>query len=221
MLTSLCVGPGPRVFAPGRHVVATFITDDGESGHVMATARLAAASGSPLIHWSVVAPGGFQVPAEGNWTGPRLDVLLRRPGGNPGGRGGPLSLTVQAHVQVDEQEYTARETVVQDELDQLRQEYVDLERHTVPDRSEFVDATSFAARYGRRYPWLHFEDLNWSVNPNTRLRYSYAIIRPELLQGLDRVRQAYGGIVINSGYRNPVRQVEVHAPVPESLHQYG
>jgi len=220
-LTSLYVGPELRVFCPGRRIVATFVTDDGENCHVVATARLAAGPGSPVIRWSVAAPMGFQVPVEGKWTGPRLDVILRRSGGNPGGLGGPLSLTVQARAAVNGQDYLARETVVQDEVDQLRQEYVDLERHTVPDRSEFIDAATFAARYGRRYPWLQFEDLNWSVNPNTRLRYAYAIIRPELVQGLDQVRHAYGGIVINSGYRNPVRQVEVHAPVRESLHQYG
>jgi hypothetical protein len=220
-LSSLSVGPEPRVCAPGRQVAATFITDDGESCHVVATARLADAGSASFIRWSVRAPGGFQTPADGDWTGPRLDVRLRRPGGNSGGLGGPLSLTVQALVQGNAQEYTARETVVQDEVDQLRQEYVDLGRRTVPDRSEFVDAAAFSARYGRSYPWLHFEDLNWSVNPNTRLRYSYAIIRPELVQGLDQVRREYGGVVINSGYRNPVRQVEVHAPVHESLHQYG
>src|SRR2546422_710047 len=83
---------------------------------------------------SVAARMGFQVPVEGKWTGPRLNVILRRSGGNPGGLGGPLSLTVQARAAVNGQDYLARETVVQDEVDQLRQEYVDLERHTVPDR---------------------------------------------------------------------------------------
>jgi hypothetical protein len=220
LLTSLTVGPEPRLFQPGRRVVTTFITDDGESCHLVAAARLAGST-SAVIHWSVVAPVGFILPVDGRWTGPGLDVVLRRPGGNPGGLGGPLSLTVQARADVNGQECVAGESVTQDELDQLRQEYVDLARRAVPDRSEFMDAAAFAARYGSRYPWLHFEDLNWSVNGNTQARYSYAIIRPELVEGLDRVRRAYRGIVINSGYRNPVHQIEVNAPVRESLHQYG
>lgn len=219
LLTSLKIGPEPRVLVPGRQIVRTFTTDDGESCRVIATARLSAGAGP--IRWIVAAPAGFVVPVDATWTGPRLDVLLRRPGGNPSGLGGPLAITVQARVRVKGKEYTARETVVEDEVDQLRQEYIDLVRRQVPDRSEFMDAAAFAARYGRRYPWLRFEDLNWSVNPATRLRYAYAIIQPELVQGLEQVRRLYGGVIINSGYRNPVHQVEVHAPVRESLHQYG
>lgn len=220
-LTSLRIGPGPVDLASGRRVVATFITNDEAACHVMATARLAAASGPAVIRWTVEAPAGFQAPPDAEWTGPRLDVTLRRPGGNPGGRGGPLSITVEARAPVNGQERAARQTVVQDELDQLRQEYVDLRRRRAPDRSEFIDAATFAARYSRPYPWLRFEDLNWSVNPNTGHRYSWAILRPELLEGLDQVRRAYGSVVINSGYRNPVHQVEVHASIRESLHQYG
>src|SRR5204863_485648 len=164
----------------------------GETCHLLATARLAGGAGPEGIRWTLAAPPGFLVPVDGKWTGPRLDVVLRRPGGNPTGLGGPLSLTVQARAEVKGEEYTARETVVQDEVDQLRQEYIDLARRTVPDRSEFLDAAAFAARYGRAYPWLQLADLNWSVNPTTRLRYSYAIIQPELVQGLDRVRREDG-----------------------------
>jgi hypothetical protein len=220
-LTSLSVGAKPWVMAAGRHVGATFVTDDPESCRLLATARLRPGLDPQRVRWTVAAPQGFLVPLDGVWTGPKLDVTLRRPGGNPSGFGGPLVLTVQAQVVVDGQEYTARETIVQDEIDQLRQEYVDLGRREVPERSQFLDAAAFAARFGRRYPWLHFEDLNWSVNPTTRLRYSFAIIQPELVEGLDRVRRLYGSVTINSGYRNPTRQVEVHAPVRESLHQYG
>jgi hypothetical protein len=220
-LTSLMVGEAPGVYAAGRRVVRTFVTDDAETCHVVATARRVGASSSGSIQWTIAAPTGFVVPVEGSWSGPRLDVVLRRPGGNPSGLGGPLTLTLQARTEQDGQEYTARETIVQDEIDQLRQEYIDLDRRAVPDRAEFLDAATFASRFGHAYPWLHFEDLNWSVNPTTRLRFAYAIIRPELVQGLDHVRRAYGSVVINSGYRNPVRQVEVHAPAPESLHQYG
>jgi hypothetical protein len=220
-LRSLTVGPEPWVWASGQRVVATFVTDDGEQLRLKAMARLRRGIDARAIRWTVSAPLGFVVPVEGSWTGPRLDVVLRRPGGNPTGLNGPLALTVEAQAILDGQEYTARETVVQDEIDQIRQEYIDLERRDLPARSEFLDAAGFAARYGRRYPWLRFEDLNWSVDRTTGLRYSYALIRPELVEGLDRVRRLYGSLAINSGYRNPVRQVEVHAPVRESLHQYG
>jgi hypothetical protein len=221
-LTSLVIGCEPPVMMPGRRFVATFVTDDSESCRIVATAKLAAGIDPSEIHWTVASPAGFVVPVAGNWTGARLDVVLRRPGGNPTGLGGPLAVTVQARVQPQgQEEFTARETVVQDKIDQLRQEYIDLQRRELPERSDFLDAASFTARYGRSYPWLHFEDLNWSVDPATGDRYSYALVRPELVEGLDRLRRMYGGVIINSGYRNPVRQLAVHAPVRESLHQYG
>src|SRR5437868_6264886 len=87
-LVSLAVGAEPGVYPPGRRVVRTFLTDDAETCHVLAAARLA--GGAPeSIRWTVAAPPGFLVPVEGKWTGPRLDVVLRRPGGNPSGLGGP------------------------------------------------------------------------------------------------------------------------------------
>jgi hypothetical protein len=220
-LVSLEVGPKPWVRAPGRSVVSTFTSDDPETLLVAATARLRSGLDPSTIRWTVSAPLGFVVPVEGMWTGPRLEVKLRRPGGNPVGLGGPLALMVQATVAAEGAQHSVQETVVQDEVDQLRQEYIDLARRQVPARGEFVNAVDFAARYGQRFPWLRFEDLNWSVDPNTRERFSYALIRPELIAGLDRMRRAYGDVTINSGYRNPTRQVEVHAPVRESLHQYG
>jgi hypothetical protein len=220
-LVSLEVGPQPWVRVPGRRVIATFTSEDPETLRVMASVRLRPGLDPASVRWTVSAPLGFVVPVEGKWNGPRLDVTLRRPGGNSAGLGGPLSLTVQAQVSVEGQRHIVQETVVQDEVDQIRQEYIDLARRRVPERGEFLNAASFAARYGARYPWLRFEHLNWSVNPTTRERFSYALIRPELVVGLDRMRRVSGSVTINSGYRNPTRQVEVHAPVRESLHQYG
>src|SRR6266542_264037 len=105
-LTSLSVGPKPWVMAAGRRVVASFVTDDPESCRLTATARVSAGSDPKAIRWTVAAPIGFVVPVDGVWSGPKLDVVLRRPGRNPSGFGGPLVLTVQAQVAAEGQEYT-------------------------------------------------------------------------------------------------------------------
>src|SRR5262249_48982053 len=89
-------------------------------------------------------------------------------------------------------------------------------------RYRFLDAATYADRYGKAFPQFRFEELNWSVNPAMGKRYNYAIIGQRLLEGLARARAIYGRpLIFYSGYRNPTRQVEVHAPVKESLHQYG
>jgi hypothetical protein len=201
--------------------LATFVTDSDRRLSVVAWARV---QGVPAeaIRWEVTPPAGFSLPAGPLPTGPVLRVTLARPDGNPKGGGGPLAIRVRASVARDGRIWEARESVTQDERDQMRQEYVDLRRESVPERYRFLDAAQYAERYGRRFPQIRFEELNWSVNPDTGERYRYVIVAERLLEGLARTRARYERpLIFNSGYRNPTRQVEVHAPVKESLHQYG
>jgi hypothetical protein len=201
--------------------LATFITDDDRRCTLVAWAR-AAGMPAEAIRWEVTPPAGFSLPSRPLPTGPVLRVTLTRADGNPKGGGGPLAITVRARVEQDGQSREASQTITQDERDILRQEYVDLKRESVPERYRFLDAAEYAERYGRRFPQIRFEELNWSMNPVTGERYRYILVAERLLEGLSRTRAAYGRpLVFNSGYRNPTRQVEVHAPVKESLHQYG
>jgi hypothetical protein len=201
--------------------LATFVTDTDQRCSVVAWAR---ASGVPAekIRWEVTPPAGFSLPSQPLPTGPVLRVTLLRPNGNPKGGGGPLTIAVRAYVEQDGRRWEARETITQDERDCMRQEYVDLKRESVPERYRFLDAAQYTERYGRRFPQIRFEELNWSLNPDTGERYRYVIVAERMLEGLARTRERYGRpLLFNSGYRNPTRQVEVHAPVKESLHQYG
>jgi hypothetical protein len=226
-ITRLRVGAPPFAWAEGSREergsprLATFVTDSDRRCTVVAWARVQGAQPEE-IRWTVTPPPGFGLPAVGLPAGPRLRVALERPAGNPKGGGGPLTITVCATIERDRQTFAASETVTQDERDQMRQEYVDLRREIVPERYRFLDATAYEEIYGKRFPQIRFEELNWSVNPDTGARFRYAIIAQRLLEGLTRARAIYGRpLLFSSGYRNPTRQVEVHAPVKESLHQYG
>lgn len=220
-ITTLRAGAPPFAWAGEEKRLATFITDSDRRLSVVAWARARGAS-PEAIRWTVTPPAGFSLPDGALPTGPVLRVTLWRPQGNPKGGGGPLTLTVRASVERDGRTAETAQTITQDERDQMRQEYVDLRRETVPERRQFLDAGEYAKRYGRRFPQFRFEELNWSVNPETGERYRYAILAERLLEGLTRLRERHGGpLIVTSGYRNPTRQVEVHAPVRESLHQYG
>src|SRR6185295_7916642 len=99
---------------------------------------------------------------------------------------GPLTITVRATLELDGQHYEAVQTVTQDARDQLRQEYVDLEREIVPERYRFLDAEAFAARFGKRFPSIAFTEVNYSLNPATGERYPCAIVTEALMLGLKR-----------------------------------
>ena len=170
------------------------------------------------IVWRVTPPAGFELPADAVLSGPVLDVRLVRRAGNPTGEGGPLTLTLRVENAEGE---TASLRWRQDELDRLRQEYVDLERRVVPPRDAFIDAPTFAARYAEQYPGWTFERVNHSLNPGTGRRYPYLMISERLLATLAALEQQRGTIYVASVYRNPYRQWVVNRPVGESHHQYG
>jgi hypothetical protein len=225
-ITQLRIGAAPFAWSkeagvPGGRRLQSFITDTDTTCTVVAWAK-AKGVAPESIRWAVTPPAGFALPAGPMPTGPKLRVLLTRAAGTPKGGGGPLSIIVRAVVQKNGRTVDDTATVTQDERDQMRQEYVDLRRADVPERHRFLDAAAYQQRYGRLYPMVRFEELNFSVNPATGGRYQYIIVSERLLQGLARARAIYGReLIFSSGYRNPTRQVEVHAPVKESLHQYG
>jgi hypothetical protein len=222
-LLALRAGPGPYPWlVPGR-VARSFITDTPETLELVALARV---KGRPeldaQIRWEILPPAGFQVPAGAGLTGGKLALRLRRPEGNPAGGGGPLSLTVAASLPQDGKTYRRTLTLAQDLRDRLRQEYVDLERTYVPARRDLLDADQFARLYRKKYRTVEFAELNWSKQPGGEERYPVILAAEELLRTIHQTEETYGRpLVISSGFRNPVRQVEVHASVGESHHQYG
>jgi hypothetical protein len=219
----LRAGAEPYAWAvPGR-VAKSFITDTPNTLRVVAFARVA---GHPeldsRITWSISPPSGFRAPEGASLGGSRLTVNLDRPEGNPSGGGGPLSFEVRAQVEIDGKTQVASATLTQDARDRLRQEYVDLERAAVPERRELLDEAQFRALYRRRFPNVSFDELNWSQQPGVQERYPVILAAERLVRMLSELRKAYGRpVVVSSGFRNPVRQVLVHAAVSESHHQYG
>jgi len=222
MLT-LRAGEGPYPWSvPGRFV-RSFVTNDPNNLELVTSA---AVKGRPeldsQIEWDVTPPAGFQLPAGAVLRGQKLALNLIRPDGNLSGAGEPLSLTVRCRVAVDGRVFTRVTRLEQDLRDRLRQEYVDLERAYIPARSELLDEEQFKRTYGKKYPAVVFSELNWSKLPGRDERYPVILATEELLRTIQQTRTLYGRpLVVSSGFRNPVRQVEVHGTVAESHHQYG
>ncbi|MCC2668331.1 MAG: Carboxypeptidase regulatory-like domain [Armatimonadetes bacterium] len=222
-LLTLRAGEGPYPWSiPGR-IVRSFVTDDPNSLEIVASAGV---KGRPeldaQVEWDVLPPAGFQVPDGATLRGPKLVVRLQRPDGNLNGMGEPLSFTVRARVAAEGRTHVRTLTVQQDPRDRLRQEYVDLERAYVPARSELLDEEQFKRAYGKKHPRVTFAELNWSRIPGREDRYPVILAAEELVRALSAAEVAYGReLQVSSGFRNPVRQVEVHGSVAESHHQYG
>ena len=132
----------------------------------------------------------------------------------PNGRPAPLSYRITASVRINFIKYTSGATyTTQDQRDQIRQEYIDVERNgqhasRVPNRSEFSN--------GGGSPHYSFNDLNSGD-------YTWAIVTQGLYNGLE----ATGAILRNyedlsSGYRNPIHNVNTNPPgAINSWHIHG
>lgn len=205
----------------------SFVTDSARELTVSARAVVRGGGvpvGNLAVRWEVTPPDGFSAPAGGFPEGPELRVVLRRPAGNPSALGDPLRLSVRARVSgFGEGAGKVAEVVARQDLrDRLRQEYVDLGRRYVPQRAELLDRDTYVRLYGKKYPAVTFEELNFSRQPGSRERYPYIMVSEQLLETLQRTEREYGRpLVYGSAYRNPWWQTIVHGSVAESHHQYG
>lgn len=102
--------------------------------------------------------------------------------------------------------------IVQDEIDQCRQEYIDIQREgatiwSVPSRNEFSN--------DKNATYFTFNEFNWGY-------YTYAIITDVLIDNLDETREQFGRVMITtSGYRNPMKNERTAGSVLNSQHIYG
>lgn len=201
----------------------SFLTNTADTLELSAEARV---KGRPelqeAISWQVNAPLGFTPVGSPNLSGSRISLRFQRKGGNPTGAGGYLSLTLRARMEVDGQVSQAQVLLMQDARDRLRQEYLDLGRTQVPSRDDLLDDGQYYRRFGRKYSSVTFNELNSSRSPATGQPYPAVPLTEELVRTLHLAERAYGKpLTITSGFRNPVRQLEVHAEVEQSHHQYG
>jgi hypothetical protein len=112
----------------------------------------------------------------------------------------------------------------QDEIDQIRQEYLDMPGRKVDlaPRQAFIDRSAFEQMGELPVPW---EALNWTARRGGG-SYGYILCTDALREGLRRWRELLGprALTISSAYRNPFKQAIVNGGrqgAPGSMHQYG
>jgi len=135
----------------------------------------------------------------------------------PLGRPVPMGYTVFPRIEYDyedvHREYYCPDhrTIKQDAIDKCRQEYIDMNKKTTPQRREFSDSggsTNFS-----------FVELN-------RGNCGWAVIDGRLTAGLEAIRANLNDstiiIGIGGGYRNPIHNANINPPgAVESWHIYG
>lgn len=96
--------------------------------------------------------------------------------------------------------------VAQDEVDMLRQQYIDMQKNRVPDRDEFINAGNTA----------HFDLSEGACQCGHHAYHLWSI-----MNNLETVRTNLGhGMTINSGYRCPIHNA-AEGGRAESQHIYG
>lgn len=208
-LTQLKVGKSP---SSNSLPAKTFLTDRADAVAVEAAAKILGDCKACRIDWSFSFSGKgkenvhFENQSHVQYTHSLLPALR-------GDRGGDFKLAVKAVLleegrEVDRMDYK----IGQDEIDQLRQEYVDMWKKRIPNREELTDRGDTA----------HFtiNEFNKSEKVDGG-RYEY--ILSKVLDKLERVRSGVKNIplLINSGFRNPFKNAKIPGSAKESRHLYG
>jgi hypothetical protein len=143
-------------------------------------------------------------------------------------RSDPLAYEITAEVRDPASGGTAWDavTIRQDEIDQIRQEYVDFPRRSLDraPRQAFVDRDQYEQEFPNALPW--------SALNKTRSRagesYRFILLDPAVVEGMRRWQELLGGreLLITSGYRNPYKQAITSRrggveAAPAGMHQYG
>lgn len=102
--------------------------------------------------------------------------------------------------------------VRQDEQDQLRQEYLDMGKQTIPERNDLT------SRLKTKH--LTLDEFNSSQKVGGG-KYTYILCK--INREIENVRNSAGDVQINinSGYRNPYRNGQIDGAARESMHIYG
>ncbi len=138
--------------------------------------------------------------------------LLSIPKAPAGDRGSDLKVNVEAKLFCDgdlSDNTIAR--VGQDERDQLRQEYVDMGKQTIPERNDLISYL--------KTKHFNLDEFNSSKKTGGG-KYEYVLCK--ILDKIENVRSKAGNVSmkISSGYRNPHKQATL-SKAKEGLHMYG
>jgi len=172
-----------------------------------------AVGNNPNIEWELEddpnEKGATPVPKgisekKGNQITIKIDIPLQ-----PAGRNwNTLNYRVRAKLNVNGTYiFSEWKTFKQDEIDMLRQQYIDMSKNRVPERSEFINSgssTYFSLAEGACSCGKHSYHL-WSI-----------------MNQLDAVRISLGrSMTVNSGYRCPIKNSKTKGSAKESQHMYG
>jgi len=141
-------------------------------------------------------------------TGPNISFDIIASEANDG-RGYPLNFQIKAYIEIEAASHESiPSNITQDEVDQCREEYIDMYKNTIPGRNEFSNHGGSAH--------FSFSELNYGD-------YSWAIIKASLYNGLETTRtNLEHSMWITSGYRNPIHNAGLNPPgALESYHIYG
>jgi transglutaminase-like putative cysteine protease len=167
------------------------------------------------INWTCEAAtgaaGGMCTPTAGTTGTGTTYAFIPNPPPAPAGRTQQLMYRIKAGVTVDNKTYEHATMMVQDNLDELRQEYEDLPERDSQERFRFdQDAPAFAGLLGpnaepNRYQWHMLRSLNeHAVAANSNYTTTYG-----------------GNLSFTSGYRTPIGTSQLPNSTNTSNHQYG
>jgi len=132
----------------------------------------------------------------------------------PNGRGHPISFKVKASVTIDGNLSEDEVTVKQDNLDELRQEYIDMNKTTKPMRSAFVNSLLYQNPGNFSFNEIKASDYDWALFTITAKLQTTR----DSLPGLIKVM----AITPGNAYRNPVKNATQDPPgATNSRHIYG
>jgi len=122
----------------------------------------------------------------------------------PSARDGPLAYVVTAKYGGTQDQFT----ITQDDIDKIRQQYIDMSKSSVPERSKYIDSG--------QSPGGHFTFENIQSKDGA----PWAVF--SVFAGLEAWRTQYGQeLTINRGYSTPKRNASVPGAATNSQHIYG
>jgi len=165
------------------------------------------------IEWGIQDGGnnsGSGTPSSGRGS---TFSFVPNPPGAPNGRGSPLGYIITATLTLEGRISSDAAAVVQDDLDELRQEYIDMGKQSRPGRSSFSASGGTA-----NFSWSELNGGFTDGNPHP----PWGMVTQTLIDKLEATRTNYnrGGIRLSSGYRCPHGN-RIVGGKPESHHIYG
>jgi hypothetical protein len=205
---------------------------------IACSAELTGEAKGVTIRWRAAVYRGRQL--AGAVTGAGTSFTFRPADAARRQRSGPIAVEIVAEAVADERTQptrsgtdpdpnadpcaplsTDRVRIQQDEIDQIRQEYLDLpgRKLALAPREAFIDRSSYESQGALRIPW---PDLNRSRRHDGG-SYGYILLTEALREGLRRWQEQLGprGLTISSGFRNPHKQRLTNSAARGSMHQYG